>query len=250
MGMRTRFRGVGSTATAAAGRSRWTLGRCSEGIGRGCLDSAYRCTMERSSAPLRSLPDLSSPFSAVATLRGAGRRLVGSVRGPDDTRETGSEPELGGRLVQRGKKGGDRIGPTRCGKGSKIMAIADGGGVPVAIGVTSASPNESTLVESTLERRHIGPLPQRMIGDKAYDSDPLDQRLRERGIEMIAPNRQKRRKTQDGRPLRRYRYRWKIERLFAWLKNFRRICCRWERYADNFLGMVQLGCMLIMLRHL
>ena len=130
------------------------------------------------------------------------------------------------------------------------MAIADGSGVPVAVGVTSASPNESTLVESTLDRRHIGSLPKRMIGDKAYDSDPLDQRLRERGIEMIAPNRQKRRKTQDGRRLRRYRHRWKIERLFAWLKNFRRICCRWERQADNFLGMVQLGCMLIMLRHL
>ena len=130
------------------------------------------------------------------------------------------------------------------------MAIADGGGVPVAVGVTSASPNESTLVESTLDRRHIGPLPKRMIGDKAYDSDPLDKRLRERGIEMIAPNRRKRHKTQDGRPLRRYRHRWKIERLFAWLKNFRRICCRWERHADNFLGMVQLGCMLILLRHL
>jgi transposase len=130
------------------------------------------------------------------------------------------------------------------------MAIADGGGVPVAVGVTSASPNESTLVEPTLERRHIGPLPQRMISDKAYDSDPLDQRLRQRGIEMIAPNRRKRCKTQEGRPLRRYRHRWKIERLFAWMKNFRRICCRWERHADNFLGMVQLACMLIMLRHL
>ncbi len=130
------------------------------------------------------------------------------------------------------------------------MAIADGGGLPIATGVTSASPNESTLVEPTLERRHVAALPQRMIGDKAYDSDPLDQRLRDRGIEMIAPNRRKRRKTQDGRPLRRYRHRWKIERLFAWLKNFRRICCRWERHADNFLGMVQLGCMLILLRHL
>jgi transposase len=80
----------------------------------------------------------------------------------------------------------------------------------------------------------------------------LRQRLtvRQRGIEMIAPNRQKRRKTQDGRLLRRYRHRWKIERLFAWLKNFGRICCRWERRAEDFLGMVQLGCMLILLRHL
>ncbi|PYX76665.1 MAG: hypothetical protein DMG72_04320 [Acidobacteria bacterium] len=53
-------------------------------------------------------------------------------------------------------------------------------------------------------------------------------------------------RTQDGRPLRR----WKIERLFAWLKNFRRLTSRWERYAVNFLGMVQLGCGLILLRHL
>lgn len=60
------------------------------------------------------------------------------------------------------------------------MAIADGGGIPVAVGVTSASPNESTLVEPTLDRRHIGPLHKRMIGDNAYDSDPLDQRLEAR----------------------------------------------------------------------
>lgn len=53
-------------------------------------------------------------------------------------------------------------------KGSKIMAIADGGGDPVAIGVTSALPNGSTLVASTLDRHHIGPLPQHMIGERTY----------------------------------------------------------------------------------
>lgn len=90
-----------------------------------------------------------------------------------------------------------------------------------------------------------------MIGDKAYDSDALDQRLqREQGVQLIAPNRRKRRRTQDGRPLRRYLRRWKVERLFAWLKNYRRLSSRWERYANNFLGMVQLGCVLILLRHL
>lgn len=89
-----------------------------------------------------------------------------------------------------------------------------------------------------------------MIGDRAYDSDALDERLRERGVELIAPNRRKRRRTQDGRPLRRYLRRWKVERLFAWLKNFRRLSGRWERHAVNFLGMVQLGCVLILLRHL
>ncbi len=95
-------------------------------------------------------------------------------------------------------------------------------------------------------------LPERMIGDRGYDSDPLDERLqREQGVELIAPNRKnKRRRSQDRRPLRRYLRRWKIERLFAWLKNYRRLTSRWERYAVNFLGMVQLGCVLILLRHL
>ena len=105
-------------------------------------------------------------------------------------------------------------------------------------------------MDQTLDQRHISALPKRLIGDKGYDSDPLDGRMHERGIEMIAPNRSKRRKTQDRRPLRRYLRRWKIERLWAWLKNFRRIGSRWERYALNFLGMVQLGCALILLRHL
>lgn len=69
-----------------------------------------------------------------------------------------------------------------------------------------------------------------MIGDKAYDSDPLDQRLLDKyGIEMISTNRARRKwKTQDGRPLRRYRRRWKVERLFDWLNQFRRIVVRYE----------------------
>jgi len=132
------------------------------------------------------------------------------------------------------------------------VAIGNRAGLPLAVRVTSASPHEATLVEETLAQRHTADLPQRMIGDRAYDSDPLDERLqRQYQVQLIAPNRcNKRRRTQDGRPLRRYRRRWKIERLFAWLKNFRRLTNRWERHALNFLGMVQLGCMLILLRHL
>jgi len=131
------------------------------------------------------------------------------------------------------------------------MAIADGHGLPLAVRVTSASPNECTLVEDTLRQRYVAAPPERLIGDRAYDSDRLDERLRsEQGVELIAPNRRRRKRTQDGRRLRRYLRRWKVERLFAWLKNFRRISSRWERHAVNFLGMVQLGCVLILLRHL
>ena len=91
-----------------------------------------------------------------------------------------------------------------------------------------------------------------MIGDRAYDSDPLDARLQQQyGIALIAPHKSNRRrlKTQDGRRLRRYCRRWKIERLFAWLHNFRRLVTRWEYYETNFLGLLQLGCILILLRN-
>ena len=92
----------------------------------------------------------------------------------------------------------------------------------------------------------VGPL-----GVKAYDSDPLDQRLKDQqGVEIIAPHKvnRKKLKTQDGRKLRRYKRRWKIERLFAWLQNFRRLVVRYEHHAENFLAMVQLGCIIILLR--
>jgi transposase len=141
------------------------------------------------------------------------------------------------------------VGPTKRGKGSKLMAVADRHGLPVAVDVASASPAEVRLVISTLEARFIPELPERLIGDKAYDSDPLAAQLAEGDVELIAPNRSNRKvKTQDGRPLRRYRRLWKIERLFAWLYNFRRLVTRWEYDVLNFLGFVQLGCIIILLR--
>jgi len=107
------------------------------------------------------------------------------------------------------------------------------------------------LVEATLEERIVPEVPERLIGDKAYDSDRLDQALLENyGTEMIAPNRAKRTQTQDGRPLRRYVRRWKIERLFAWLFNFRRLVVRYEYHASNFQGFLHLAAAVILLRHL
>jgi transposase len=109
-----------------------------------------------------------------------------------------------------------------------------------------------TLVETTLDNLIVAEAPEKLIGDKAYDSDKLDERLaQERGIELIAPHKSNRRKpkTQDGRKLRRYRHRWRIERLFAWLQNFRRLVTRYEYYVDNFLGFARLACIVILLRH-
>jgi len=103
------------------------------------------------------------------------------------------------------------------------MAVADSSGLPVGVYTSSASPHEVTLVQATIDATITLRRPRRIIGDRAYDSDPLDTKLAEQDIELIAPHRRnrKRAKTQDGRPLRRYRRRWKIERLalpgLAWV---------------------------------
>ena len=52
------------------------------------------------------------------------------------------------------------------------MAVAEGAGLPIAVCVTSANPHEVKLVEQTLEKRFIEEVPDLLIGDKAYDSDP------------------------------------------------------------------------------
>jgi transposase len=142
------------------------------------------------------------------------------------------------------------VGKTKRGKGSKIMAITDAGGVVLSVAVQSASPHEVTLVESTLEQRFVAGLPGKLIGDKAYDSDALDERLAAQGIELIAPHRtgRKKRATQDRRQLRRYKRRWKIERFFAWLFNYRRCIARHEHKAKNFKAIVLLACIMIYLK--
>ena len=89
-----------------------------------------------------------------------------------------------------------------------------------------------------LPPRSFDTLPPRLIGDRGYDSDRLDAHLHQTyGIEMIAKHHpHRRRRTQDGRPLRRARRGWKIERLFAWLHNYRRIVTRWERHQLTSSG--------------
>ena len=132
------------------------------------------------------------------------------------------------------------------------MAVADRSGLPIAVGIESGQRNEQKLVVGTLKKSFLRKqLPKILIGDKAYDSDPLDAELAAMGIEMISPHHpRRRRKTQDGRKLRRYKRRWKVERLFAWIFRFRRLVTRYEEKAENYLGLLQLACAQILLRRL
>ena len=91
--------------------------------------------------------------------------------------------------ASRPLKRGLRVGKTKCGKGTKIMAVADRHGLPVAVFVESATPHEVKLAFPTLTQMVIPEAPQNLIGDKPYDSDTLDVELCRYGIELIAPHR-------------------------------------------------------------
>lgn len=93
---------------------------------------------------------------------------------------------------------------------------------------------------------------RRLVGDKAYDSDAFRTAMLIRGVEVVVPHRcnRVRPKLQDGRPLRRYRHRWKVERTFAWLQNFRRLVVRWDRNAKMYLAFLHVACLVITLRSL
>jgi len=145
------------------------------------------------------------------------------------------------------------VGRCRAGNATKIMALADGSGLPLSVSIADGSRHDCSLVDQTLDCALVSVLPRKIIADKGFDSGPLAISLRARGLELIAPKRggaHPSRRKQDGRALRRYRRRWKVECLFAWLKRFRRISTRWDCKAQNFLGFLYLGCMVILLRHL
>jgi transposase len=148
---------------------------------------------------------------------------------------------VSGRELRPSEKGGDAVGKTKVGKGSKVMIVADGNGLPIGLHVASAQPHESTLAEATLatvrvpqKRGRPKTRPKELVADKAYDSQEFRRKLRRRGIKPTIPTfeRRKRKKPKRGRPIRAgaaYRHRWKVERCFGWLDNCRRLVVRYER---------------------
>src|SRR5207302_2680163 len=176
-GYHRRPMGVARTAVSSQTSGRWA-GSSVAGYARGAewrfLGATHRRSLARSATSLSSLSNLSSPLPTVAAL-GAAHPTAAETGGRlTRPREAGSERVVHRRQLQFGEKRGSAVGPTRRGKGSKVMAISDGHGFPVACDLASASPHETKLVEGTLQHRFTRTWPERMIGDTAYDSDPLD----------------------------------------------------------------------------
>ena len=129
------------------------------------------------------------------------------------------------------------------------MIMVDSRGLPIVVTTGTASSHESTLVEPPFDLMVTVDFPEKLIGDKAYDSDILDGNLAALGVEMISPHRSNRRpenRTQDGRKPRRHKHRW-TERTIGWFQSYRRLCIRWEKSTAMFQGFVNLTCALLLM---
>ncbi|MGA8104460.1 MAG: transposase [Candidatus Acidiferrales bacterium] len=111
---------------------------------------------------------------------------------------------------------------------------------------------EASLTEVRVPRPTGRPRqkPKRVIADRVYDSDPLRERLKKRGIDLIVPHRTNlvQKRFEDGRKLRRYKRRWIIERTNAWLGQFRRLLVRHEHLLITYQAFFYLACLWITLR--
>jgi transposase len=213
------------------------------------VDPSQRGSLEGHAFPIPICHDLlaaPSPMDRAGHLAeslGEARPASGSPRSSQPPRRACR------RYVLTREKRGEKVGKTKRGKGTKIMVLVDGNGLPLAVDTASASPHEVTLIEPLLARRVVRRKPAHLIYDLAADSDPLRTRLRKRGIHLVCPHRGNRTKpsTQDGRRLRRYCRRWKVERSISWLQNFRRLVTRYEHHAHLFHGFSQLACLVVVL---
>jgi transposase len=86
--------------------------------------------------------------------------------------------------------------------------------------------------------------PERVTADRGYDHDKYRRQLRQRGIKHEIA----RRKTEHGSGLGRYR--WVVERTFAWLHHFKRLLVRYDRRAEMHEAFLAIGCCLVCFRRL
>ncbi|GEM85990.1 transposase [Meiothermus granaticius] len=129
-------------------------------------------------------------------------------------------------------------------------------GIPISLAVYPASTHESQVIEAVLSCIRIpqpGRKPRKRIRvlamDKAFDSTPLRRRLRARGIRASVPERQyqhRRRRGPKLHPASTQRY--QVERLHAWMDNYRALVMRYERKAENYRGLLVFAALLICIR--
>jgi transposase len=161
------------------------------------------------------------------------------------------------------KRGGEKVGLTKKGKGTKWMLVVDGNGLPLGFHLDSASCAAVRLAQQTLDTIRVARprgrpkrRPKKLVADRGYDRSAFRRVLRGRGIRMCIPpkRRPKNWKAKRGRPVvvskDDYRLRYTVERSFAWLGNFRRLLIRWEYCFSVYRSWFTVAILLLCLRRL
>jgi putative transposase len=134
-------------------------------------------------------------------------------------------------------------------KGTKRSLLVDGTGVPLSLIVSGANRHDVKLLAETLDSIVIRrPKPtrrrrQNLCADKGYSGKPAAAIIRRRGY--IPHVKQIGQETKPIRGRRQPARRWKVERTHSWLNRFRKLLVRYEKKADNFLGLLHCACALI-----
>lgn len=129
---------------------------------------------------------------------------------------------------------GNAIGRSRGGRTTKIHALTDDHGRPIAFQLTPGNAHDLDGARAMLA---IVPCPLRLIADRAYDARSLRDWLAERGAKAVIPPNPTR-KHPHSYDAEAYKRRNLIERMFCRLKDFRRIATRYDKLARNFLAGV------------
>jgi transposase len=125
--------------------------------------------------------------------------------------------------------------------------------VPIGLAIDGANRNDFKMTRATLESipvkrpKPTRRKPQGLCLDQGYDYDEVRDLAREfwytahiraRGEEAQAI------KHEAGFKARR----WVVERTHSWMNRFRRVLTRWEKKAENYLGLLHLVCAIITFR--
>ena len=136
------------------------------------------------------------------------------------------------------------MGRSRGGLTTKVHALVDANGLPIALKLTAGQAHDGVSAEDMLASVRSGHI---LLADRAYDSDSLRQSLEDRGAWgsiQLMPNRKRR----PAFSAWLYRQRNAIERFFNKLKHFRAVATRYDKRDDNFLASVKLAAVRIWLR--
>jgi transposase len=143
------------------------------------------------------------------------------------------------------------------------MLVVEAQGLPIGFHLDSASPAEMTLAKMTLQtvrvRSHKGQVktrPRQLVADRGYAAGEFRRTLQQRGIKVCIPAKKRpaRWRKKRGRPWatdkEAYKQRFKVERSFSWMGNFRRLLIRWEHHLSVYRGFCLFALALICINKL